>query len=108
MTPLKDDPYVPQYTFEYSIGGFTIAGAMLEVATNKTFEELCQELLFDPLEMEGCGFGPTTTDPTLPPNQPWGHLSDVWAYRNLPSSCRAMDQTAYSYSRGILWVRMGH
>lgn len=84
MTPLKDDPYVPQYTFEYSIGGFTIAGAMLEVATNKTFEELCQELLFDPLEMEGCGFGPTTTDPTLPPNQPWGHLSDVWAYRNLP------------------------
>ena len=83
-TILTDPPFVPQYTFEYAIGGFTIAGAMLEVATNQTFEQLCTELLFQPLEMVGCGFGPSTIHASLPPTQPWGHLSDVFAYRNLP------------------------
>jgi hypothetical protein len=29
----------------YSIGGFTVAGAMLEVATNKTFEQLMTEVM---------------------------------------------------------------
>ena len=28
----------------YSIGGFTVAGAMLEAATNKTFEQLMTEV----------------------------------------------------------------
>ena len=83
-TLLKEEPYQPLYTYEYSIGGFTIAGAMLEVVTGKTFEELCTELLFEPLKMDGCGFGPTTTDPSLPPLAPWGHLSDPFAYLNLP------------------------
>ena len=30
--------------FMYSIGGFTVAGAMLEAATNKTFEQLMTEV----------------------------------------------------------------
>jgi len=81
---LQAEPYQPLYQFEYSIGGFTVAGAMLEIATGKTFEQLTKELLFDPLGMEGCGFGPTTTDASLPPVAPWGHLSDVLAYKRLP------------------------
>ena len=31
-------------TFLYSIGGFTVAGAMLELATGKTFEQLMREV----------------------------------------------------------------
>ena len=60
----------------YSIGGFTVAAAMLELASGRTFEQLMMEELFSPLGMEGCGFGPTTTNSSLPPTQPWGHMSD--------------------------------
>ena len=35
----------------YSIGGFTVAGAMLEAATNKTFEQLMTEVM---REVEEC------------------------------------------------------
>jgi len=83
-TLLQDKVTVPQGTYLYSIGGFTVAGTMLEVATNKTFEQLMMEELFLPLGMEGCGFGPTTTDPSLPPQQPWGHLSDQWGAQIAP------------------------
>ena len=41
----KQDPVtVTPGEYEYSIGGFTVAGAMLEVATNKTFEQLMTEV----------------------------------------------------------------
>jgi len=83
-TLLENEVTVPQGTFLYSIGGFTVAGTMLEVATNKTFEQLMMEELFIPLGMEGCGFGPTTTDPVRPPVQPWGHFSDSWAAHIAP------------------------
>ena len=63
---------MPQGHFLYSIGGFTVAAAMLELASGRTFEQLMMEELFSPLGMEGCGFGPTTTNPSLPPTQPWG------------------------------------
>ena len=36
----------------YSIGGFTVAGAMLEVATNKTFEQLMTEVMMGNLTRE--------------------------------------------------------
>ena len=63
-----------------------MAGTMLEVATGNTFEQLMMEVrsssshrvkysvqeLFEPLGMTGCGFGPTTESPELPPLQPWG------------------------------------
>jgi len=83
-TLLQDPVTVPQGRFLYSIGGFTVAGTMLELATNKTYEQLMMEELFIPLGMEGCGFGPTTTDPSLPPAQPWGHLGDQWAVQIAP------------------------
>jgi len=84
QTLLQDPVTVPQGKFLYSIGGFTVAGTMLEMATNKTYEQLMMEELFMPLGMEECGFGPTTTDPSLPPTQPWGHLSDQWGIQIAP------------------------
>jgi len=83
-TILENKVTVPQGTFLYSIGGFTVAGAMLELATGKTFEQLMMDELFIPLAMDGCGFGPTTLDSSLPPVQPWGHFGDQWAINNAP------------------------
>jgi len=83
---LQEKPYQTVGQFEYSIGGFTVAGCMLEVATGKTFEELTQELLFDPLGMDGCGFGPTTTEASIPPVAPWGHLADIFSYKQIPTT----------------------
>ena len=40
--------------------------------------------LFEPLGMTGCGFGPTTVTPDMPPTQPWGHLGDSWAAHVMP------------------------
>merc|ERR1712156_1140648 len=57
QTILKDPVSVEPGHYMYSIGGFTVAGAMLEAATNKTFEQLMTEELFEPLGMTGCGFG---------------------------------------------------
>jgi len=83
-TLLADKVTVPQGDFLYSIGGFTVAAVMLEIATNKTYEQLMMEELFMPLGMEGCGFGPTTTDPSLPPVAPWGHITDQWGAQVTP------------------------
>jgi len=84
QTILKDPVSVEPGHYMYSIGGFTVAGAMLEAATNKTFEQLMTEELFEPLGMTGCGFGPTTTSTDQPPSQPWGHLGDSWAAHVVP------------------------
>merc|ERR1711971_608767 len=84
QTILKDPVTVTPGEYLYSIGGFTVAGAMLEAATNKTFEQLMTEELFEPLGMTGCGFGPTTTSTDQPPAQPWGHLGDSWAAHVVP------------------------
>ena len=46
---------VGQYT--YSNGGYVIVGAILEAHTGKSWEQLMQERLFTPLEMDRCGFG---------------------------------------------------
>jgi len=84
QTILKDRVTVTPGEYLYSIGGFTVAGAMLEAATNKTFEQLMTEELYEPLGMTGCGFGPTTTSTDQPPAQPWGHLGDSWAAHVVP------------------------
>ena len=34
--------------------------------------------------MEGCGFGPNTINSSLPPSQPWGHLTGPFGLYNLP------------------------
>lgn len=55
----------------YSNAGFAIAGHLAETATGKPYEQLMQELLFAPLGMESCGWGPPGS-PDLG-DQPRGH-----------------------------------
>lgn len=55
----------------YSNQGYAIAGVMLEKAGAKAWEELMQEMLFEPLEMHSAGFGAPATPGTI--DQPWGH-----------------------------------
>ena len=34
--------------------------------------------------IEGCGMGPNTVDSSLPPTQPWSHITDAFGLYNLP------------------------
>ncbi len=62
----------PGTKFIYSNAGVVMAGAMLEKVTGKTWEDLMQKMLFDPLGMTAAGFGaPASPDKV---DQPWGHL----------------------------------
>lgn len=61
----------PQSTFLYSNVGYIIAGAMLETATNKDWETLITENIFEPLGMSSAGFGGIGTVGKV--DQPWGH-----------------------------------
>jgi CubicO group peptidase (beta-lactamase class C family) len=61
----------PGTRFEYSNYGYLIIGHIVERATGKTWEELVQQEVFEPLAMRGCGFGPTST--SLHPDGNWAH-----------------------------------
>jgi len=68
---VRPPDYSPGSRFLYSNAGYIVAGAMLERAAGRTWEDLMREMLFTPLGMQSCGFGP-------PPQQggvdnPWGH-----------------------------------
>ena len=64
--------YPPGTQNVYSNGGFTVAGAMLEKAAGKSYQELIRERLFKPLHMDTAGFGPSTTPGKI--DQPYGHV----------------------------------
>lgn len=64
----------PGGKFQYSNLGYTVAGAMIEAVTGKSWEETIREQVFNPLKMESAGFGPTGS-PTRK-NQPWPHGPD--------------------------------
>jgi CubicO group peptidase (beta-lactamase class C family) len=71
----------PGSRFLYSNAGYVMAGAMLERATGKAWEDLMREMLFTPLNMKSCGFGPPPQQGGV--NNPWGHQrsgSDFVAY----------------------------
>ena len=61
----------PGKIFAYSNQGYTIAGAMIEKATGKRWEETIRERLFKPLGMTSAGFGAPGT--AVDVVQPWGH-----------------------------------
>lgn len=62
---------VPGEAFEYSNAGYVIAGAMIETATGKSWEQLIQDEVFGPLGLSSAGFGAPGTPGVI--DQPWGH-----------------------------------
>jgi len=52
--PPEHDPSQP---YDYSNAGYTLAAAMAERSTGKTWERLVRELVFEPLAMTHAGFG---------------------------------------------------
>ena len=61
----------PAAEYRYSNLGYILAGAMMERATNSSWEDLVRNRVFEPLGMAGAGFGGVGTPGSL--DQPWGH-----------------------------------
>jgi CubicO group peptidase (beta-lactamase class C family) len=61
----------PGTKFLYSNLGYTIAGAIAEHISGKPWETLVEDIVFKPLQMNGCGFGGTGTPGKI--DQPWPH-----------------------------------
>jgi len=68
----------------YSKFTYSVAVAMVEKYMDKTFDDLLQEEVFDPLGATDCGVGPATLDQSLPPAQPWSHFAGPWGVYNIP------------------------
>lgn len=58
-------------SFLYSNAGYILAGTLLEGATGVAWEELVEDLVWGPLEMDGAGFGPPGVADAE--SEPWGH-----------------------------------
>ena len=65
---VSEPPHDAPGEFDYSNEGYVLAGHMLELQQNSSWEQLMTDRLFAPLQMESAGFGP----PTGP--HPWGHV----------------------------------
>lgn len=57
--------------FEYSNVGYALAGLMAERVTGEAWEDMMRQHVFQPLKMDGVGFGPAGTIGEV--DQPWGH-----------------------------------
>jgi hypothetical protein len=68
---LAQAPAQPPGKFEYSNSGYGLLGAILERATDTSYEELLRRHIFTPLGLKTAGFGAPATPGTL--DQPWGH-----------------------------------
>jgi CubicO group peptidase (beta-lactamase class C family) len=62
----------PGTKYIYSNQGFSLAGAMLETAAKKSWEDLVRERIFQRLGLKSAGFGPPSTSGEV--DQPWGHV----------------------------------
>lgn len=71
---LEEEPITTRGSFQYSHLGYTVAAAMVEQITSKSWEELMQERLFDPLGMDSAGFGPPGSSGSS--DESWGHQLD--------------------------------
>lgn len=77
---LKRAPQSPPGShFVYSSLDYFMAAAMLEKATGRTFEELIQERLWQPLGITSGGFGSPGTAGKI--DAPWGHWASVFTGR---------------------------
>lgn len=67
--------YEPGEGWEYSNTGYAVAGVMLERVAGKSWEDLMQERLFEPLAMKSAGFREPASEGKV--DQPWGHHSST-------------------------------
>ena len=73
---LREKPEAaPGTTNIYSNQGFALAGAMMERAAKKPYEDLLREKVFQPLGMKSCGYGPPGTAGRV--DQPRGHTGSA-------------------------------
>ena len=77
--------------FEYSNNGYVVLGTMLEVLTEKSWEELIVAELFTPLGMASAGFGAPGTRSRL--DQPLGHSKSIAGNRRKPANLGGRDLT---------------
>jgi CubicO group peptidase (beta-lactamase class C family) len=73
----------PGEKFAYSNVGYTIAGAMAEMATGVSWEDLVKREVFEPLALDDAGFGPPKS-PSQTLDQPRGHRG-VYAWKTTAS-----------------------
>jgi CubicO group peptidase (beta-lactamase class C family) len=71
----KKPAAAPGAKHQYSNYGYTIAGAMCERATRRSWEDLMRDELFTPLGMMTAGFGPPGDAKAM--DQPWGHIAGL-------------------------------
>jgi len=75
--------YAAGQGYEYSNGGFAIAGAMLEQATGTPYEKLMTVELFKKLEMNSAGFRAPASKYRI--DQPYGHKADFTPVKPEPA-----------------------
>ena len=77
---MSHPPLLPEAgQFDYSNFGYMTAGAMAEAVTGKAWEELMEEKVFAPLDMESAGTHSPTGD-----DVPVGHTADGDGFEALP------------------------
>jgi len=82
---LSDAPDLPPGTKAiYTNVDYLIVAAALEKITGRTWEDLMQERLFQPLGITTAGFGPPGTPGRV--DQPWGHGARRLLYVPLPGA----------------------
>lgn len=82
--------------WSYSNPGINLAGYIAELVSGKTFTEMMQELVFDPLEMKR-----TTFDPTVAMTYPLAQSHDLDAEGNLKVDHHYADNTMH-YPAGFV------
>lgn len=74
-------PEATRGTYLYSNAGYVVAGALLEGATGRSWEELLSTEVWGPLSMAGAGFGaPGRNDPE---DALWGHRVGAGGWRGV-------------------------
>jgi len=80
QNPLPFDSLETKAGFRYSNAGYAIAAAMMEKATEKSWEQLMTDEIFEPLQIEATLGWPATSDK----NEPYGHIVDTIAGKLIP------------------------
>jgi CubicO group peptidase (beta-lactamase class C family) len=90
---LRQKPEAPPGSANiYSNQGFALAGAMLERAAKKPYEDLLREKVFKPLGMKSCGYGPPGSVKLV--DQPRGHRGTAGTFTPVPPGVDADNPAA--------------